>query len=134
MAGSILVVGEVVDGRLTRLSAEVATLARRIGELGGREVVGALAPGVERAATALARYTGGRVVACAVPASHERTPQATVMAEDALRLADGADLILLGATPNGRDAAGILAALLGRGVLANATGVGWQDGRPIVET
>jgi electron transfer flavoprotein alpha subunit len=44
--------------------------------------------------------------------------------------ADG--LVLLGAGPDGRDLAGTLAALTGRGVLANATAIGW-DGRLVVE-
>ena len=40
---------------------------------------------------------------------------------------------LLGATPDGRDIAGILSASLGWGVLVNATAVAWADGSPVVE-
>ena len=41
--------------------------------------------------------------------------------------------ILVGATPDGRDLAGVLSALLGWGVLTNATGITWADGGPLVE-
>ena len=36
-------------------------------------------------------------------------------------------------TPDGRDVAGTLSALLGWGVLVNATAVAWADGGPVVE-
>jgi len=41
--------------------------------------------------------------------------------------------ILTGAGPEGRDLAGVLSALLGWGVLGNATGASWVDGGPQVE-
>jgi electron transfer flavoprotein alpha subunit len=41
--------------------------------------------------------------------------------------------VLVGATLDGRDLAGVLSALLGWGVLANATGVGWSADGPTVE-
>jgi electron transfer flavoprotein alpha subunit len=40
--------------------------------------------------------------------------------------------LLVGAGPEGRDVAGVVSALTGWGVLANATGVTWDDG-PVVE-
>ena len=41
--------------------------------------------------------------------------------------------VLVGATPDGRDLAGVLSALLGWGVLANASALAWSDGGPTVE-
>jgi electron transfer flavoprotein alpha subunit len=40
--------------------------------------------------------------------------------------------VFIGASPDGRDAAGFLSAMLGVGVLANAAGVAW-DGGPVIE-
>src|SRR4029453_7821044 len=42
------------------------------------------------------------------------------------------DFVLLGATPDGRDAAGRLAATLPAAVLSNATAVDWGDDGPVV--
>ncbi|HET7727408.1 MAG TPA: electron transfer flavoprotein subunit alpha/FixB family protein [Candidatus Limnocylindrales bacterium] len=129
MPGTILVVGETLDGQTTKLSNEIATLGRGLAEASGLEVVGFL-PGDAAAAGELAAHTGGRVVHAAldegVPA-----PQATARA--VVDLARDAAYVLLGATPNGRDLAGILSAVLDRPVLSNATGMAWSDGGPVVE-
>ena len=44
-----------------------------------------------------------------------------------------ADLVLVPASPDGKDVAGIVAARLGLPVLVNAAAVAWQDGGPVVE-
>ncbi len=44
---------------------------------------------------------------------------------------DGVDVVVLPASPNGRDLAGALSALTGLGVLANAVGVAAGDGGPV---
>ena len=125
MPGTILVVGETADGQLTKLSAEVATLGRRLAESGGLEVVGVVAG--RGAAEELARHTGGRVLA-----GDDAAEGATALADRALELARGAEVTLIGATADGRDAAGLLAAHLDRPVLTNATAVDWEDGGPVV--
>jgi electron transfer flavoprotein alpha subunit len=124
MAGTILVLGETVDGQLTRLSMEVATLARQLGEAGGLTVAGGVVgPEPRAAAEELARHTGGEVTAVADDA---RSSAAWAAGQDV-------DYIFLGASPDGRDTAGTLSVLLDIGVLANATAVSWEDGGPIVE-
>jgi len=69
MAG-IWVVGTVgPSGALTRLSAEVATLARNLGEAGAGEVTGiVVGPDPSAAAGELARYVA-RVLAVSEPAA-----------------------------------------------------------------
>jgi electron transfer flavoprotein alpha subunit len=120
-------------GALTKASAEIATLARDLATAAGGEasgiVVGSRSDG---SATDLARYVPHVVevlddslagVAWSVPAA-ERV---------AAVVGDGRPaFILVGADPDGRDLAGALSALLGLGVLANASSVGWSDG-PVVE-
>jgi electron transfer flavoprotein alpha subunit len=130
MAASILVIGETVDGTLTRLSTEVATLGRTLAEAGGGEVAG-IVIGDREAAEELGRYTGGQVSSLALPAPE--APMALNLAAVASGLGQTAQYILLGASPDGRDTAGMLSALLDVGVLANATAVTWEDGGPVVE-
>jgi len=128
------VVGEPnADGSISKLSTEVATLARTLAEAAGGEAVGlvvAADPG--RAAGELAAYLP-KVVAVADTALAGHAWSVPAAERVAAVLGDDADaLVLLGAGPDGRDLAGTLAALTGRGVLANATAVRW-DGRLIVE-
>jgi electron transfer flavoprotein alpha subunit len=124
MAASILVIGEVADGKLTRLSAEVATLARQLAEAGSSTLLGGVVGENARAAAEeLASHTGGDVAAVTDSA---RSPVGWAAGQKA-------DYILIGASPDGRDIAGTLSVLLGIGVLGNATAVSWEDDGPVVE-
>jgi electron transfer flavoprotein alpha subunit len=133
MAGALWVVGEVVDGSLARISTEVATLVRELGEAAGRDVVG-IVVGTEpqAAATELARYLP-RVVAVDAPLAEASAASAVVASAVAgLVHAEAPSFVFLGASSDGRDVAGILSTVLGWGVLANATRVSWDEG-PLVE-
>jgi electron transfer flavoprotein alpha subunit len=132
--GGLWVIGEVAqDGSLANISGEVATLARTLGAESGLEVTGVVvAADPAAAATELARYvprvlavTDAELsdVAWAVPAAERLA---------AMIERDSPDYVLVGAGPDGRDVCGVLAALTGWGVLANATSVTWADG-PRVE-
>ncbi|HEU0235897.1 MAG TPA: electron transfer flavoprotein subunit alpha/FixB family protein [Candidatus Limnocylindrales bacterium] len=129
---SILVVGEVTaDGGLARISTEVATLARTLAGQAGADVGGiVVAADPTAAATELAGFLPA-VTAIADPSGADHVAPQRV-ASAALESARAADHVLVGASPDGRDVAGILSALLGRGVLVNAVGVDWDDG-PVVE-
>jgi electron transfer flavoprotein alpha subunit len=132
--GWLWVLGEVAaDGSLARISTEVATLARTLAEASGESLGGiVVAADASAAAAELATYLP-RVVAVSDPAVADR-PWSTVAAE---RIApylpsDSQDFLIVGAGPDGRDLAGALSAMAGWGILANATGVTWDDG-PVVE-
>jgi electron transfer flavoprotein alpha subunit len=133
MAARILAVGEVADGQLTRLSAEVATLARAIAESAGGSALGLVIdsePAV--AADELAGYLPTVVsVSSAAVAGEVWAPRAA--AEIRLLVDDGVTHVLLGATTDGRNVAGALVGLLGWGLLANATGATWDGDGPVVE-
>ena len=135
MAGAIWVVAETApDGSLARLSTEAATLARALGAEAGREVAGVVvAADPSAAATALAAFLP-RVVAVADPALADHA-SATIVAEHvgALVEREAPAYLILGASPDGRDTAGVLSALLGWGVLANVTGASWSADGPRVE-
>ena len=130
MAG-ILVVGEIApDGSLTKLSTEVATLARLLHEAGGGAPVGIIhGRNVEAAADEFGLFVATVHVDDTVAADSTVAPIAVALAA---RL-DDYDLVLLPASPDGRDLAGALSALSGWGVLANATGVSWSDDGPLVQ-
>ncbi|MGZ6340241.1 MAG: electron transfer flavoprotein subunit alpha/FixB family protein [Candidatus Limnocylindrales bacterium] len=137
MAGPIWVVGEAApDGRLARISGEVATLARQLGDASAREVagvvVGPAGAGAADTAGALADFVP-RVLLVDEPAVAEHAAAALIAARvAALVEREQPSYLLLGATPDGRDVAGMLAALLGWGVLVNATEVGWAESGPTV--
>jgi electron transfer flavoprotein alpha subunit len=122
------------DGSLAKISTEVATLARTLAEASGGEAIGlVVAAEPEAPARELARFLP-RVLAVteAAAAGHAWATIAAERAAPMLGHAGEDDVVLVGAGPDGRDAAGTLAALSGRGVLANATGAIW-DGRLKVE-
>ena len=134
MAGDIWVVAELAEGGLARISTEAATAGRELAAAAGREVVGVVvAAAPDEPARELARYVP-RVVAIEDPAAGEHAWSA-VAATDLAALLEREDpsCVLVGATPDGRDLAGILAARLGWGVLANATGLSWSPDGPTVE-
>ena len=135
MPGAIWVHGETnTEGGLARISTEVATVGRALAEAAGAELVGVVVasdPGA--AAQELARFVP-RVLAIAEPATADHAA-GTIVAERLAALVERKQprLILTGAGPEGRDLAGVLSALLGWGVLVNATAVTWTDGGPQVE-
>jgi electron transfer flavoprotein alpha subunit len=132
-AAPIWVHGELApDGSLAKISTEVATLARALGEAGGRDVVGVVvAADPKAAATELARFVP-RVLAVTEPATADHAAAAIVGQRLAALIEREKPAVLLaGAGPEGRDIAGVVSALSGWGVLVNAVGVKWDDG-PVV--
>jgi electron transfer flavoprotein alpha subunit len=127
----LLVVGEVApDGTLTKLSSEVATLARSLAESAGIEVTGVVhGSGAKAAAEELARF----VPKVRVDGRIEDGASAATIAAALSTTADVGDVVLLPASPNGRDIAGTLCGLVGMAVLANAVGARWSADGPVVE-
>ena len=134
MPGAIWVVGEIVDDHLARISAEVATLGRALAERDDRELVGiVVAADPSSAAGELARF-GPRVLSVVEPlaADHAWAAPAAARLVPLIEREQPA-FVLVGATPDGRDLAGMLSALIGWGTLVNATAVAWEDAGPTVE-
>ena len=133
-APPIWVHGELApDGSLAKISTEVATLARALGESAGRDVVGVVIgsdPG--GAAKELASFLP-RVLSVTEPATTDHAA-GTIVGERlaALIEREHPGYLVTGAGPEGRDVAGVVSALSGWGVLVNAIGVRWEDG-PVVE-
>jgi electron transfer flavoprotein alpha subunit len=130
--GGIWVHGELApDGSLAKISTEVATLARSLaGDAASADVTGiVIAKDPAGAAKELATYVP-KVWTVAEPLTGDHAAGMIVAQRmAALVEAHDPDIILTGAGPEGRDLAGALSALTGRGVLANATAVrGTPDG------
>ena len=133
MAASLLVVAEVAEGAVTRLSLEVATLARTLAEEEGLEVSGlVVAADAAGPAAELAAYLP-TVHAVSVPALSGEVPAGATAAAVLERIDAGATHVFLGASADGRDVAGALVGLTGWGLLVNASAAAWQDGGPTVQ-
>jgi electron transfer flavoprotein alpha subunit len=131
MPARILAVAEVADGALTKLSTEVATVARALAEAAGGEALALVVDAApDAAAQELARYVPG-VVSVVNAAVSGEVVAPHVAAEVARLLDEGVTHVVIGVTPDGRDVAGSLAGLAGLGILANADTVTWQDGGPV---
>jgi electron transfer flavoprotein alpha subunit len=129
MSGPIWAVVELgPDGLPTRLSLEAATAARAMAIAAGTWSAAIVAAGdPDTAAAALASFVA-RVLVVRLPAEIAGSSVAIAGAFATVAGAEDPEVILVGATPEGREAAGILAARLGRGVLGNATGLAWSGG------
>ncbi len=126
---AVWVHGEVAgDGSLARISTEAATAGRAIADARGADVVGVvIAADPGPAASELARYVP-RVLAVTESATSDHAA-GTIVAQRLAALVerDAPALVLAGAGPEGRDVAGVLAALLEWPLLANATAVSAGD-------
>lgn len=107
MPGGIWAIGEVVDGRPTHLSRELATLAGRLADVAGTKAVSVLvAPGASGAAQELAAC--GPDVIALEPVSIAPGPVAAAAAPQvaALVAARAPSYLLIGASPDGKDQIG----------------------------
>jgi electron transfer flavoprotein alpha subunit len=128
----ILAVGELADGLPTRLTLEIATLARRLGESAGARarvlLVGADAVAAGRSVAAYAPVTAVELATDDVPVAAAIAPQVAARITE-----DAPDWVLIGASPDGKDVAGALVGLTDLPILVNASGVTWAGGGPQVE-
>ncbi len=133
MPPTLLVIGEVADGHLTKLSAEIATLAAGLAGSSGGTALGLIVDAApDGAAAELAAYLP-RVVSVASAAAADEVWAPHAAAEARRLLDEGVTHVLAGVTNDGRDVAGLLCGALGWGVLANAAGATWEGERLVVE-
>ena len=128
----IWAVGEIADGQPTKLTLELATLARWLAEAsGGQARTLIVGEGAQQAASAVAPY--GPVTA--VEASIAGKPVASVVAPRiaALIATRQPSFVLVGASNDGKDIAGMLVGLTDLPILYNGAAVDWADTAPRVE-
>jgi electron transfer flavoprotein alpha subunit len=134
MPATILAVAEIADGALTKLSTEVATLARGLADAAGGTAVGLVVdPAPDAAAGQLAAFVP-RVISVTNPTLAREVAAPHVAGEIARLLTEGVTHVILGATTDGRDIAGMLVGLTGLGMLANADEASWTDEGPVTRS
>ncbi|CAN5718353.1 electron transfer flavoprotein subunit alpha/FixB family protein [soil metagenome] len=132
---TIWAIGELADGKPTKLTLELATLVRTLAEQSSGEsktvIVGT---GASAAADEVAAY-GTAVMAVEVDAALADRPVAAVVAPRLAALIDqhAPDFVLVGASSDGKDLAGLLVGLTDLPILANTAGVEWAEAAPRVE-
>jgi electron transfer flavoprotein alpha subunit len=128
--GSVLVVAEILNGRIREASYELVSFARRIAEASGREVKSLVTgKGVAGLAEELSKKGGGEVL-CADHALLEHySPDALGVAIRAAVEAAGADLVLLSNTPSGWDVAPRVAAALDAGFVSDCFKIDAEGGK-----
>ena len=128
----IWAVGEIADGQPTKLTLELATLARRLAEAsGGQARTLIVGTGAQGAAAAVAPYGPVTAVEVSVPGQ----PVAAVVAPRvaALVAQRRPSFVLVGASNDGKDIAGMLVGLTDLPILYNGAAVDWADTAPRVE-
>jgi electron transfer flavoprotein alpha subunit len=133
MPSQIWAIGEIADGQPTKLTLELATLARTLAAAGGGEALTVLVgTGAAAAGSGAAAYGPGVL---AVEADTAGKPLAAVIAPRVAALVTERkpDFLLIGASNDGKDIAGLLLGLTDLPLLANGAGVAWGDGAPNVE-
>jgi electron transfer flavoprotein alpha subunit len=138
MSGAIWAIAELDEaGQPTRLTLELATLARGLASSTKAEavgiVLGAGAAALAAAGTELALHLP-QTLTVEVPATADHAVAAAVAPALAALVGERKPaIVLIGASPDGKDLAGALAALLDRAVLVNASAVAWTDDAATVE-
>ncbi|HYI22806.1 MAG TPA: electron transfer flavoprotein subunit alpha/FixB family protein [Candidatus Limnocylindrales bacterium] len=131
----IWAIGEIVDGAPTKLTLELATLARQLAESAGAEVRTVLVgPAASAAAAAVAGY-GPAVIAVDTDATLSDRPSAAVVAPRVAALVSerNPSILFVGASNDGKDVAGHLLGLTDLPMLANGAAVEWGESAPRVE-
>jgi electron transfer flavoprotein alpha subunit len=115
----VVVVAELSDGKPTKPTLELLTLARRLGD----PVAVVLGDRVPEAATRLAEYGATRVLFVVDEAFSDYlvAPKSEAL-EQIVRAVDAA-VVLISSTPEGKEIAGRLAVRLGAGLITDATDV-----------
>lgn len=127
---SVLVVCELKDGKLRKQSMEALSIGKKIADAAGMPLV-AFAGGANAAAVAETAGAYGAqklFVANAAELEQYGYEQYTAAAKQAIE-ENGAAVVLLGGTSNGRDLAPRLGARLGVGVASDVDRLEWADGK-----
>jgi len=130
----IWALAEIADGVPTKLSLELATLARQLAEAAGGESRTVLIGGVAGdTVQTVADYSANVLVAPAELASD--APVAASVAPRMAKLIEERtpDVLLCGASNDGKDIAGLLVGLTDMPILVNVSGLEWSSEGPAVE-
>jgi electron transfer flavoprotein alpha subunit len=130
----VLVLVEHTDGDVKKVTLELLTLARRLGEPSAVLIGSDSAPGVyDRAKAALAEHGAAKVYVTEDPevSSYLTAPTAEVLAQLVEQSSPAA--VLLASSTDGKEIAARLAVKTGSGVITDATDVAGEGGSPVAE-
>lgn len=127
---SVLVVCEVLDGKLKKISREALSIGRRLAEATGGELH-AVAGGNTPASVAedAGRFGAKKLHALTSPALEQYSTESVTAAVKQVIDAVKPAIVLISGTANGRDLAPRLAARLDVGVASDVTGLEWTGGK-----
>jgi len=126
----ILIIAEHRDGEFRKVSYEACTAAKNLaGELGGEAVALVMGKGMKDKCAELGKYGADKVLYAENDAFDYYTTDAYASAAAKLAQDQGPAAIIFGASVQGKDLAGRLAAKLGVGAAVDCTGLAVEDGR-----
>jgi electron transfer flavoprotein alpha subunit len=133
MAGEVWAIAEQRDGKLRKVSFEAMSAAKKLAdELGVAAAGVVVGSGVGDLAAEMAKYGAAKVYVAddAKLAAYTSNPYAQVIAD--LAKAEKPQIILLGASVNGRDLSNRLSAKLGVSIMPDCTAAEIKDGRLVM--
>ena len=132
---TIWAIGELVDGAPTKLTLELATLARQLAEAsGGKAAAVLVGEGASTAGSDVAKYVATVLAVDTEESLNDRPVAAVVAPRVAALIAQRTpDFVLVGASNDGKDVAGMLVGLTDLPILYNGAAVDWADQAPRVE-
>jgi len=132
---TVWAIGEIADGAPTKLTLELATLARQLADASGGSAAAVLvgedanAAGIE-----VAKYVPTVLAVDTEKALGDRPASAVAAPRVAALVAERKpDFLLVGASNDGKDTAGMLVGLTDLPILYNGAAVDWADSAPRVE-
>jgi electron transfer flavoprotein alpha subunit len=132
---TIWAIGELVDGAPTKLTFELATLARQLADASGGGAAAVLVgEGASTAGSDVADYVPSVYAVDTEEALNDRPIAAVVAPRVAALVAQRKpDFLLVGASNDGKDTAGMLVGLTDLPILYNGAAVEWAESAPRVE-
>ncbi|HTM01538.1 MAG TPA: electron transfer flavoprotein subunit alpha/FixB family protein [Candidatus Omnitrophota bacterium] len=125
----VAVVAETKGGAVRKIALEMLAEARRLaGEAGGTVGAVVIGPAAAGEAERLAQHGADRVVHVTGPALETYAPEAYAEAVKLAVASLSPEVLLFGATGQGRDLSARAAARLGAGLASDCVGFEWKDG------
>ena len=130
MAQGVIVIAEQRDGEFRKVTYEAVSEGRRVADALGTDVTAVvLGSGVEAIAGQLGQYGADKVLVADVAALVEYTTDAYTNALSGILSAADAEVILMGASAQGKDLAGRLSARLNAGLAVECIGITVDGGK-----
>ncbi len=130
MAQGVIVIAEQRDGEFRKITYEAVSEGRRVADALGTDVTAVvLGSGVEAIAGQLGQYGADKVLVADDAALAEYTTDAYTNTLSGILSAADAEVILMGASAQGKDLAGRLSARLNAGLAVECIGITVDDGK-----